>query len=57
VVKRQNKLSRQGSHLPATDLIIAAQAVNRNLILVTRDKHFKALKEKVALDLELELTP
>jgi predicted nucleic acid-binding protein len=55
-VKRQNKLRRQGFPLPATDLIIAAQAVNRNLVLVTRDKHFKALKEKVALDLELELT-
>jgi predicted nucleic acid-binding protein len=56
-VEWQNKLRRQGFPLPETDLIIAAQAINRNLVLVTRDKHFKALKEKVALDLELELTP
>jgi predicted nucleic acid-binding protein len=56
-VEWQSKLRRQGFSPPATDLIIAAQAVNRNLVLVTRDKHFKVLKEKVALNLELELTP
>lgn len=47
-VERQSKLRRQGFPPPATDLIIAAQAVNRNLVLVTRDKHSKTLKEKVA---------
>jgi len=54
-VERQNKLRRQGFPLPATNLIITAQAVNRNLVLVTRDKHFKTIKEKVAGGLELEL--
>ena len=54
-VKWQSELRVQGIPLPATDLIIAAQAVNRNLVLVTRDKHFKILKEAVARDLELEI--
>jgi len=53
-VKWQSELRARGIPLPATDLIIAAQAVNRNLVLVTRDKHFKILKETVARDLELE---
>jgi len=53
-VKWQSELRARGIPLPATDLIIAAQAVNRNLVLVTRDKHFKLLKETVARDLELE---
>ena len=56
-VEWQSKLRRQGFPPPATDLIIAAQAVNRNLVLATRDKHFKTLKGKLSLDLELELTP
>ena len=54
-VEWQSKLRRQGFPPPATDLIIAAQAVNRNLVLVTRDKHSKTLKEKVTGGLELEL--
>jgi len=41
--------------LPATDLIIAAQVLNKNLVLVTRDKYFKTLREIVARDLELEI--
>jgi predicted nucleic acid-binding protein len=40
--------------LPATDLIIAAQAVNNDMILVTMDKHFKILRDLVAKDLKLE---
>ena len=54
-VKWQSELRARGIPLPATDLIIAAQVVNRNLVLVTRDKHFKILKETVARDLELEI--
>jgi len=36
-------------------LLIAAQAVNNNLVLVTRDKHFNILKETIAGNLELEV--
>ena len=31
--------------MPATDAVIAAIALNRKLKLVTRDKHFMAIKE------------
>lgn len=51
----QTKLRKLGSPLPAADLVIAAQAVNNGLVLVTRDAHFKMLKEKVAKDLSLEI--
>ena len=53
-VKWQSELRARGIPLPATDLIIATQAVNRNLVLVARDKHFKILKETIARDLELD---
>ncbi len=51
----QSRLRALGSPLPATDLVIAAQAVNNNMVLVTKDKHFKILKETVAGDLQLEM--
>ena len=54
-VKWQTLLRRKGNPLPAIDLIIAAQAYNRNLTLMTRDKHLKILKENVAADLKLLL--
>jgi hypothetical protein len=44
-----------GNQLPAVDLVIAAQAVSRGLILVTKDVHFKILKERVAKNLSLEI--
>ena len=54
-VKWQSELRALGTPLPATDLLIAAQAVNNNLVLVTRDKHFNILKETIASNLELEV--
>jgi predicted nucleic acid-binding protein len=48
-------LRRLGNPLPAVDLVIAAQAVSRGLILVTKDVHFKILKEGVAKNLSLEI--
>ena len=51
----QSRLRALGSPLPATDLVIATQAVNNNMVLVTKDKHFKILKETVAGDLQLEV--
>jgi predicted nucleic acid-binding protein len=50
----QTELRIHGVPLPATDLIIAAQAVNNNMVLVTIDKHFKILKDFVAKNLKLE---
>lgn len=52
-VKWQTILRRKGNPIPAVDLIIAAQAYNRNLTLVTCDKHFKILKEEVVPDFKL----
>lgn len=54
-VKWQSELRALGIPLPATDLLIAAQAVNNNLVLVTRDKHFNILRETIAGNLELEV--
>jgi predicted nucleic acid-binding protein len=51
----QSRLRALGNPLPATDLVIAAQAVNNNMVLVARDKHFKILKETVAGNLQLEM--
>jgi tRNA(fMet)-specific endonuclease VapC len=52
-VKRQALLRAKGQLLPAVDLIIAAQAYNRNLTLVTLDKHFETIRRLVAPDLKL----
>ena len=43
-IKWQQELRRKGTPLPAVDLIIAATAYNRSLIIVTRDRHFETLK-------------
>lgn len=51
----QVELRKAGSPLPAADLIIAAQAVNNDLALVTKDAHFKMLKERAAKELKLEV--
>ncbi len=53
-IKWQQALRRRGSTLPAVDLIIAATAYNRSLIIVTRDRHFEKLRE-VQEDLLLEI--
>jgi len=52
-IEWQTKLRRQGSPVSAVDLIIAAQAYNHNLTLVTLDKHFITIKNLVAKDLKL----
>lgn len=54
-IKWQTILRRKGNPLPAVNLIIAAQAYNRYLTLITLDKHFEALRREVAPDLKLIL--
>ncbi len=51
--KWQTMLRKRGSPLPAVDLVIAAQAYNRGLTLVTLDKHFLMLRDIVAPELKL----
>lgn len=38
-------LYQKGTPVPATDILIASIALNRNLILVTKDKHFEKIPE------------
>jgi predicted nucleic acid-binding protein len=45
------KLKKKATPLPDADLLIAATAITNNLPLVTRDEHFKYLRE---FGLELE---
>lgn len=45
-IKWQTLLRRKGNSIPAVDLIIAAQAYNKGLTLVTHDKHFETLKKR-----------
>ncbi|MBO3763415.1 MAG: type II toxin-antitoxin system VapC family toxin [Candidatus Brockarchaeota archaeon] len=44
-LKISTELLRRGNPIPATDLIIAAVALNDGLRLVTKDKHFLLVKE------------
>ena len=44
-VELQVRLRRGGRPLPATDLIIAAMAINNDMILVTLDERFQIIKE------------
>jgi len=41
--------------IPAIDIVIAAVAINRGLILATKNRHFEYIKE-VRRDLLLEIT-
>ncbi|RLG75556.1 MAG: hypothetical protein DRO14_04470 [Thermoprotei archaeon] len=52
-IRWQALLRRRGNPIPAVDLIIAAQAYNRDLTLITHDKHFEILKKEVAPDIKL----
>lgn len=52
-IRWQALLRRVGYPLPAVDLLIAAQAYNRSLTLVTLDKHFQVIREHVAPDLRV----
>jgi len=54
-IKWQILMRRKGNPIPAVDLIIAAQAYNRGLTLVTHDKHFETLKREAVPDLKLIL--
>jgi len=40
----KDQLRRAGNPIPENDIWIAAIAIQRNLILATRDKHFKAVE-------------
>ena len=42
-VKIGADLFKIGKPIPAVDIVIAAMCINRNLILVTRDKHFESI--------------
>ena len=48
-------LYKAGKPVPAIDIVIAAVAINRGLILVTKNHHFKYIKE-IRRDLLLEIT-
>ena len=54
-IKWQALLRRRGNPIPAVDLIIAAQAYNRHLTLITHDKHFEILKREAVPDIKLIL--
>lgn len=53
-IKWQISLRKLGNPLPSSDLIIAAQAYNNNLTLVTLDKHFIKLKQAIAPNLKIK---
>jgi predicted nucleic acid-binding protein len=44
-------LARKGHTLSVVDLLIAQQAIENNLILLTLDKHFKIIKKNFPLKL------
>ena len=54
-IKWQVMLRKKGYPLPAVDLVIAAQAYNRGLVLITLDKHFEILKKEAVPELKLIL--
>nr|WP_246112282.1 hypothetical protein [Thermococcus aciditolerans] len=37
---------KRGTPVPAVDAVVASVAINRELTLVTRDKHFEWIKEE-----------
>ena len=45
-VRISQAMVRRGTPVPAVDAIVAAVAINRELTLVTMDKHFKWIKEE-----------
>lgn len=44
-VELQVRLRRKGKPLPAADLIIAAMAINNDMVLVALDEHFQTIRE------------
>lgn len=45
------QLKRKGITVPLSDLIIAVQCFEHRLILIEKDKHFKKIKESLAINL------
>jgi predicted nucleic acid-binding protein len=45
------KLRKKGITVPLTDLIIAVQCVEKNLILIEADRHYKFIREHFDLEL------
>jgi len=43
IAKIGNKLLKKGITIPLTDLIIFYHTLNNNLIIITKDKHFKRI--------------
>ncbi|AEH25460.1 type II toxin-antitoxin system VapC family toxin [Pyrococcus yayanosii] len=48
------ELMKRGTPIPRVDIIVAAVAIRRGLVLVTKDRHFEYIKEVVP-ELKLEL--
>lgn len=44
-VRISQVMVRKGTPVPAVDAVVAAVAINRELTLVTKDKHFEWIKE------------
>ncbi|MDK2781760.1 MAG: hypothetical protein PWR13_788 [Archaeoglobi archaeon] len=45
-IEISQKMVEQGKPVPAVDALIAAVALNRDLILVTKDRHFEFVREE-----------
>ena len=45
-IKVSQAMVRNGTPVPAVDTIVAAVAMNRELTLVTKDKHFERIKKE-----------
>jgi tRNA(fMet)-specific endonuclease VapC len=41
----KSKYDKMGKALPLSDLLIASQAIEQNMTLVTRDRHFEEIQE------------
>ncbi|ASJ12827.1 PIN domain-containing protein [Thermococcus thioreducens] len=52
-IKVSQAMVRKGTSVPAVDAIVAAVAINRELTLVTKDKHFEWIKGEFG-DLKLQ---
>ncbi|WP_258084060.1 PIN domain-containing protein [Thermococcus thermotolerans] len=52
-IKISQAMVKRGTPVPAVDAIVAAVAINRELTLVTKDRHFEWIKEEFeGLDLQ-----
>lgn len=45
-IRISQAMVRKGTPVPAVDAVVAAVAINRELTLVTMDKHFEWIKEE-----------